>query len=195
MGSLALSLSTEKRDEYGYELAYRLACKQLAKIEDVEQQCLRSEASCQVVGNKTIIKLDYLNRSYQIILPEIDVSFKDSEEEVRLRDKILILHYFAQAKGTLLSNRQITYKEVPGGTGYFPTFHKRAIKPLSDYFGQEPERLVDVAGKLGGYKADYGDVSVTINAFSRVPVTLVLWRGDEEFAPEGNIIFDALNSS
>jgi hypothetical protein len=34
-------------------------------------------------------------------------------------------------------------------------------------------------------------MAVTINAFSRVPVTIVLWRGDDEFAPDGNILFDA----
>jgi hypothetical protein len=44
---------------------------------------------------------------------------------------------------------------------------------------------------LGGRDADHGDVSVTINAFDRVPITLVLWRGDEEVPPDGNILFDA----
>ncbi|GAI27680.1 unnamed protein product, partial [marine sediment metagenome] len=47
------------------------------------------------------------------------------------------------------------------------------------------------AEKLGSHKADYGDVAVTINAFNYVPITLVLWRGDEEFNPEGNILFDS----
>jgi len=32
---------------------------------------------------------------------------------------------------------------------------------------------------------------VTINAFAHVPITLVLWKGDEELAPNGNILFDA----
>ncbi|HUT97259.1 MAG TPA: DUF3786 domain-containing protein, partial [Dehalococcoidales bacterium] len=36
-----------------------------------------------------------------------------------------------------------------------------------------------------------GDVAVTINAFKRVPITFVLWRGDEEFPPDGSILFDA----
>jgi len=44
---------------------------------------------------------------------------------------------------------------------------------------------------IGGHKADYGDVAVTVNAFSRVPITLVLWRGDEEFAPEAKFMFDS----
>ncbi len=80
---------------------------------------------------------------------------------------------------------------MPEGANYFPTFSKRAIKPLLDHFGREPERLIGAAEKLGGHKVDYGDVAVTINAFSYVPITLVLWRGNGEFVPEGSILFDS----
>ncbi len=38
---------------------------------------------------------------------------------------------------------------------------------------------------------NYGDIAVTIPAFSRVPITLVLWRGDDEFPPNANILFDS----
>lgn len=184
-------LPGQKNHEYGYELAYKLAREQLVKIDDIEQQCLRSGARYQVVDSRQVIIIEYLNQSYQITLPDIDISLKNSEEKVPLRDKILILHYLTLAKGTPVTNKIIAYKELPQGANYFPTFHKRAIKPLLDYFSKEPHRLVEVAGKLGGYKADYGDVSVTINAFSQVPITLVLWRGNDEFPPEGNILFDS----
>lgn len=36
-----------------------------------------------------------------------------------------------------------------------------------------------------------GDASVLIWAFPRVPIGLVLWKGDEEFPPAGNILFDS----
>ena len=85
----------------------------------------------------------------------------------------------------------ITYKELPEGVNYFPTFYKRAIKPLVTHFGNEPQKLLNCAIILGGYEANYGDVAVTIDAFSRVPITLVLWKGDDELTPEGNIIFDS----
>ena len=186
-----VTLLSQKNDEYGYGLAYQLAGEQLAKIEDIEQQCRKSGARYQVIDSKRVINLEYLNQSYQITLPDIDISLKDSQEEVPLRDKILILHYLTQAKGTPISNKAIAYKELPEGTNYFPTFSKRAIQPLVTHFGKEPHRLLDVARVLDGHKADYGDVSVTINAFSRVPITLILWRGDEEFPCEGNIIFDS----
>jgi len=50
--------------------------------------------------------------------------------------------------------------------------------------------LLEMAKSVGGRKADFGDASVTINALSMVPLTLVLWKGDDEFSPEGTIMFD-----
>jgi hypothetical protein len=183
-------LSSNVKD-YGYGLAYKLASEQLAQIDDMAQQCLKSGAEYQVIDSEKIIIVEYLNQLYLVTLPGIEISLKDSEEAVPLRDKILILHYLTQAKGTPASDKVITYKELPEGTSYFPTFAKRAIKPLVDHFGGEPHRLLDIAETLGGNKADYGDVAVIINAFRRVAITLVLWRGDEEFPPEGNVMFDS----
>lgn len=191
MESRHLSLPNQRNYQYGYGLAYKLACEQLTKIGDIDQLCLRSGARYQVIDSQEIILLEYLNRSYQITLPDIDISLIDSQQEVPIRDKILMLHYLTSAKGVPLSNKLIAYKELPEGASYSPTFAKRAIKPLLDYFGKEPRLLLDVAQKLGGNKAEYGDVAVTINAFSYVPITLVLWQGDEEFAPEGSILFNS----
>ncbi len=191
MESRYFPLPNQQNYEYGYESAYKLACEQLAKFDNIEQQCLKSGARYQVIDSQKIIILEYLNQSYQIALPDIDISLIDSEEEVPIRDKILILHYLTQAKGTPITNKIIAFRELPEGANYFLTFSKRAIKPLLDHFGREPERLIDAAKKVGGHKVDYGDVAVTLNAFSYVPITLVLWRGDGEFAPEGNILFDS----
>jgi len=186
-----LLLPKQRNYEYAYEMAYKLACEQLSKIGDIDQLCLRSGAQYQVINTKELILLNYLNQSYQITFPDINISLIDSNQEVPIRDKILILHYLTLAKGTPISNKVIAYKELPEGANYFPSFYKRAIKPLLDYFSKEPRLLLDTAKRLGGYEADYGDVAVTINAFGRVAITLILWRGDDEFVPEGSILFDS----
>lgn len=184
-------MSIQSNDKYGSELAYKLACEQLASTADIEGQCLRSGAQCWQTDYGRAVLVEYLKRPYIISLPDVEVSLFDSAEPAALKDKLLILHYFTLAKGTPLANKWIAYQELSGGLNYYPTFTKRAITPLVKYFGSEPQRLVAVAAELGGYKADCGDVAVTINAFSRVPVTLVLWRGDDEFSPQGNILFDS----
>ena len=186
-----LPLPNQRNYEYGYKLAYKLACEQLARIDDIEQQCRQGGAQYRVIDSKKVITIKYLNKSYLITLPEIEISLADSGEKVPIRDKVLILHYLTLAKGTPLANKLITFKELPEGVIYSPTFSKRTIEPILKNFGKEPHLLIAAAEKLGGHKADYGDVAVTIDAFSRVPITLVLWRGDDEFVPGGSIIFDA----
>jgi hypothetical protein len=180
--------SSQGSREQGFELSYKLAYEQLSIISNIEEQCYKSGA--RYVGpNKVII--DYLNQPYHIALPDAEISVENSKTEVPLKDKILILHYFTLAKGTPSTGILINYKQLPGGVSYFPAFSQRAINPFVRHFGQKPELLIDLSAKLGGHEADQGDISVTIDAFNRVPITFALWRGDDEFPPNGGILFDA----
>ena len=179
------------RGGYDLEPAYKLACEQLGEIEDIEQLCRKSAARYLVAGSQKEIVIEYLNQLYQITMPGIEISPRDSQEEIPIKDKVLILHYLLSAKGTPISSKLISFKGLPGGVNYFQTFSKRTIEPLVKHFGEQPHLLVDAARKLGGHKVAYGDVAVVIDAFSRVPVTIIIWQADEEFAPRGNILFDA----
>jgi Domain of unknown function (DUF3786) len=180
--------SSDSPWERGFELSYKFACEKLAKIRDVEEQCRKSGA--RYIGPNEIV-IDYLNQPHHIIFPNAKISAENTGIEAPLRDKILILHYFTGAKGTTATGKLIAYKQLPGGISYFPAFSQRAIGPLVKNFDKSPILLAKAAAKLGGREVDYGDVSVAINAFDRVPITLVLWKGDEEVAPNGNVLFDA----
>ena len=191
MQSEKLTPTAKTNEEYGYELAYRLAREKLVEIDNIEQQCRKSGAQYQPTDTRKAIVTKYLNQSYLLTLPDVEVSLLSGEEAIPIRDRILILHYLTTAKGTPLSGKMITYRELPEGTNYFPTFYQRAINPLVTHFGNAPHQLLNCAIILGGYEVDYGDAAVTIEAFSRVPITLVLWKGDDELTPEGNIMFDS----
>ena len=179
----------QKNYEYAYGLAYRLAAEKLAAQSNIELQCRRAAVSCSP-GAVSQITLKYLNQDYSVRFPEIEISAAGGQK-VELRDKILILHYLTRASGEALSGQLITYQELKEGANYFPSFYKRAVKPLIDTFGPLPDRLVELSGQLGGVRTALADAAVTIPAFPRVPVTLVLWKGDEEFPPNANILFDS----
>ncbi len=174
--------------EEGFELSYRLARQQLAQISDLEEQCRK--AGARYLGPGEII-IDYVGEPYRISVPNGDISAADGKTDVPLTDKIVILHYFVGAAGTPASGELITFKQLPGGISYYPAFFQRTVAPFVSRFGKRPELMTEVAARFGGQKAEYGDTSVTISAFDLVPVTLVLWRGDEELAPSGSILFDA----
>ena len=78
----------KNKAEYGYELAYKLACEQLINIVNIEQQCLKSGAEWQIIDSKRVITTKFLNQSYLVSFPDIDISLMDSKEAIPLRDKI-----------------------------------------------------------------------------------------------------------
>jgi hypothetical protein len=182
------SSSSSSCSENAFDVSHRLACEQLASISDLRQQCLRSGA--QYIGPDEI-SIDYLNQSYQVMIRDCRIQLREGGAEAPLRDKILILHYFTGAKGTPATGKCIAFGHLSGGASYSPAFSQRAIGPLVRNFGKSPELLIKAATRLGGHEADHGDVSVTVSAFPCVPITLVLWRGDEEVPSNGNILFDA----
>lgn len=175
--------------DYAHELALELARRQLAAIKDIEQQCRNSGA--EYAASEKSAHIYYLNQTYKIDYPQGEVTFRTGKESVPIKDKILILDYFTRASGAPLTGKLITYKELHDGINYFSVFHKRAIQPFISFFGDNPETLLKIAGNFCGTPADYGDTAVTIKAFPQVPITIALWRGDEEFGAEGSILFDS----
>jgi hypothetical protein len=177
--------SKNDRTVYNLSDALTIAEKEFATA-DIAQQCQRSGALC----SPEIITLNYLNEIYRINIPSAEVAFVDSKQPVPLRDKILILHYFTQAKGTPLTGKQIPFRDLPGGLVYYPTFIKRTIEPISEFFGKDPALLVCVGKMLGTRPGATGDASLIIDAFARVPINVILWQGDDELKAEVNILFD-----
>ena len=186
-----ISVPDQKNYEAAYGLAYQLAVEKITGAQDIKELCRKSRSQFLEEGPERAIIINYLNRPYKISLPDVEITLVDGDDDIPIRDKLLILHYFVTAKGTPPENRPITFQEIPEGTIYSPTFAQRTINPLTRYFGEDPDKLLEVSRELGGEKTDFGDVAVKIPAFTSVPVTILFWKGDEELPPQGNILFDA----
>ncbi|MDI6855094.1 MAG: DUF3786 domain-containing protein [Deltaproteobacteria bacterium] len=132
----------------------------------------------------------YFGQPRRVAWPEITVTPADGEGEVPLTEQILILHYLERATGEPLSGINIDFRAVPEGSFYWSAFVSRAKKPLLEMFGRDPDFYLKVATAMGGIPVTLGDVSVQFQAFPLVPITHVLWRGDDEFDPDASILFD-----
>ena len=149
-------------------------------------------------GNPSL-SLRFLGRPIGISWPELEIRIEDNGGSLAIQQQILISHYLLGAwrsSGVKITGDWIAYREVPDGRFYLDAFLKRAKNPLVQAFGEEPERLVELAKSR--YEAgpfDQGDYSVIVHPLPLVPLALVLWRGDEEFRPDGNILFDRSISS
>jgi hypothetical protein len=172
--------------ERAYAESYDLAFSRLRQA-DLADVCRRSGAS---LVDADVIRLRFLARDYQIDRRQGSITPVSGTESVPVAERLLILHYLVTAGGMPPRNEPISFKELPEGVVYHPTFHKRAIQPLLNKFGTSPDKLITSAAALSGVDAHQGDTSVTIQAFPRVAVTWVLWRGDDEFPAEGTVLLD-----
>ncbi|NLN53459.1 MAG: DUF3786 domain-containing protein [Firmicutes bacterium] len=131
----------------------------------------------------------YLGQNYTVSYPAGQVS-SAAGKEADLITSILLLHYLSGASGVEAADSWISFKELQGGAIYIDPFQKRAINPLVKGFGRKPEAFSKAAELLGGQRAAFGDLSYLIPVLPRIPLILILWQGDEEFPPNGNILFD-----
>ena len=134
----------------------------------------------------------FVNDSYTIDSEKKLVLSLSCNTPARQYTAILVLHYLIRKLEGIpaLTGKWISFKELAGGQGYYPTFKKRVITPIVKKYGAEPETILKGGGGLKVKKAELADVSVVLEAFVGVPVLITFWRGDDEFAPEANVLFD-----
>jgi hypothetical protein len=165
--------------------------REILPTRDPEILCRNAGAEFLHLNLGGEITLPFLNKPVNITYPEGLVVYEDSEAKLSLQEQGLILHYLLGAQDIALTNELITFREIPSGEFYYQPFLKRAQVPLVETFGSDHELFRKAGQKLGGIDAKMGDASLTFQPFPRIPVTLILWKEDDEFPPEGNILFDA----
>jgi len=156
-----------------YDDAYRLGCQKLmeAGTEDYP--------------------IHFFGKECCVVCKEGSVTF-ESAEQLGTTEKIIILHYLAGPRNAPLTGKLISFKEVPGGGAiYYDTFKLRSIDPLVDVFSKDPDGMTEAAKQLGGSPGTVGDASVVLYALPQIPVTYVVWLGDDEIEPNGTILFDS----
>jgi len=106
---------------------------------------------------------------------------------------ILILHYLvAKAKGLpRIKEEWLTFRELAGVEGYEQAFRQRVIERIIKKYGKNSEGLLSVLERLPGKKIAQADVAVVLDVFSGVPALLEMWKADDEFGAEANLLFDA----
>jgi hypothetical protein len=143
---------------------------------------------------KPCLLIPFLSDRVSVEWPEFKFRSSKTAGELPVQQQVLLIHYLQGAwgsKGGRISGEWIAFQDLPDGRFYLDAFQRRAKIPLVQVFGAKPERLVEIAAAAYEAKpADQGDYSVIVTPLPLVPLALVLWRGDEEFPPEGNILFD-----
>ena len=133
----------------------------------------------------------FLSEEYVVDSNQEKVYRKTDGHFPDIMDAIIILNYLAYARPIpKLEPKWVSIKEIPGGMIFYSAFLKTAISPLIEAFGEQAQLLKTVAASYGGQPAHMGDASVTFKAFPEIPLSVVVWEGDEEVKANATILFD-----
>jgi hypothetical protein len=161
-----------------------------------------ARAGCAEEGERVVVP--FFGRRHAVTYPSGLVTVlpsagdqTDAEKPAHVSIVILLLHYLLNADGTPPSGRWLAFRGLPGGMFYAEAFAARAEAVLVRCVAEGSssavrlEALSREAVNLGGQALDLADVSFRFEALPLLPVAVLLWNGDEEFAGEARVLFDA----
>jgi hypothetical protein len=102
-----------------------------------------------------------------------------------------ILFYLTSSRDIPLSGKLVQPANLKGGQIFFKGTHVLPLDTLASKYGNDPAGFIKRGMELGGEQTNYGDASVKLFPFPRVPVVLILWREDDEFPARADLLFDS----
>ncbi len=105
--------------------------------------------------------------------------------------RVLLAHYLKTADGTPLSGQWVTLRDLPGGLMYERAFQGYSGDELARAFVPEFGALRELGPRYGARSLDLGDLGLRFDVLPRVPIAVVCYAGDDEFAASARLLFDA----
>ena len=109
--------------------------------------------------------------------------------------RLSILWYLVSAKNIPLSGKLINPLNLKGGHLFFRGTHILPLDKLAEKYNSDIEGFLKKGISLGGEKVSHGDVAIKLFPLPRIPVILILWRGDDEFPPRADLLFDTTSET
>ena len=161
---------------------------------DVEDVCSAAAVSYDRATEQYIVKSLGMNflvavkkRTISSIAPGSDILLK----RLGYFFKLSILWYLVSAKNIDCTGRVVKLQNVKGGEIFTMGSHILPLDKVAQRFGKDKEGFLQKGTDLGGEIVKYGDASIKLYPFPRVPAILTLWLEDEEFPPRADLMFDS----
>lgn len=162
------------------------------KLEALECGRTAERAGCRYETEKGRFEITMLAVTYIVEPGKKNIFEKGSPpRNANFLEQLCIISYLLNVGDKPLSGKLVRADSLPGGQFFFRGPHGMPTGKLIDAFGERPERLFSAAAGFGGEPRPYGDAAVEILVLPKLPLTLVVWAGDEEFPPRASILFDS----
>ncbi len=163
------------------------AKEELKKI-DLTAQCKLLELPSPDNGN---LQLRIFGMDMILDLSDLTLLIADINEPTKLSDHILLLHYLQHDKPIIPTQEEITFRQLPGGQFYWQPFLSRTVNPLLSRINNDLGLLKKNLDRFDWEPISMGDLGAKIHGLGKLHVTLIYHKGDDEFGPAIDILFNS----
>ena len=184
------------------------------QLDKLDRQKTAQRAKCQYLADPPRYVIPLLNTEYVVNLSEKQIfstplEIPEAKRKQKAKDsltgsnqpgpeprpaefleQLCILAYLINAQDLPPANKFVGPENLPSGQFFFRGLHSLPTEKLEEAFGKSPERLYEVSRQFDAKRCEFGDASIEVRVLPRIPLTIVIWRGDEEFDARASILFD-----
>lgn len=132
------------------------------------------------------LSLTFLGGTYAVSHPDFTIT---GPTPLRNQEQILFLRYLLDGVFVPPSGAYLTYREFPWGEVYLQQFTGRCIKRFAFSYGFKPDLLRRVMERMEARSVPQSDQGWEITLMRGLTLRFLLWLGDDEFPPSGQILF------
>lgn len=163
------------------------------QLDKLDPKLTAQRAKCRYIAEQGQYLLILLYKEYVVDPGRRQIFLagpSSGQKEAGFIEQLCLLAYLINARDLPLADKLVKPEALPSGQFFFRGLHSPPTKKLEKVFGRCPERLYRVGGQFDAKKCEFGDASISIYLLPRVPLTIVIWRSDDEFGARAFILFD-----
>lgn len=174
-----------------YREAHRRACERLQGRDPLIAAETAGVTYIDLGERRGRFEIPFLEQTYEVSWPAGRVEESGAGGSPSYVVALVLLHYLLTADGVPLQGRWVSFRDLPDARIYYPAFRAGSEALLLRRFGEDVAALEVAARALGGRPVAMADRAFVFQVLPRVPLAVLLWKGDEEFSPEIRLLFDA----
>ena len=130
-----------------------------------------------------------LGRTYRVLWPSAEIRPMDGGPAPGLPTQTYLLRILLEGKEVPSGGTYKTFREMPWGEMYIGPYTGRVLTRAAFTFGTKLAAFRAACGKLGAEPVKSGDAGYRFRFFGPYFMEILLWEGDEEFAPSAQVLY------
>jgi hypothetical protein len=151
----------------------------------------KTAAHCGAAFQNGAFGLTLLGERYEIAWPEyaIRAEREDAFALGNLPTQTFLLRYLLEGKKAAPFTEFRTFREMPWGEMYITPYTGRVLKRAAFSFAGKLPAFSAACEKMGAAPVGHGDAGWQFELLPGYFMQILLWAGDEEFAPSAQVLY------